>query len=412
MRGRSLASHKIRRVQVASPASIRKVNRSILLTLIRRHQPISRAELARITGFFRSTVSSILDEFIAEKLVIEHPGKTTSRGRSPLSLHLNNDSYRVLGLSVRPMECTLAYAGLSGHIQKVWQFATPSSPDLLVREVGKAISQAARELGLRSSDAFQRIGISIPGLVDSEGKILWTPTHPELTDFPICERIQTHTGLHAVAENDCDLGALSELWLVDSEQVSGRADFVLVNIGDFGIGCGVVIDGHIYFGHNGYFAGEFGHMVIDASSSELCQCGRRGCWELFVSNRATWRHYKPRAAFDAERFEQMLTAAQIGDEAARYAVLETADRIALGLSNIGFALNPAELIISGRITKVWSLIRPVLENSHRARDLRYRVRPARLSEDDLMLHGAVCLALRDVFAIPRFGESSRAEARA
>jgi predicted NBD/HSP70 family sugar kinase len=404
MRGWAPAGRGTGRVQVASPASIRKVNRSILLRLIRKHQPVSRAELARITGFFRSTVSSILDEFIAEKLVTEEPTKTHSRGRSPLSLHLNNESYRVLGLSIRPTECKLAYAGLSGHIQKTWRFGTPSSPEQLVRETGKAMTAIARELGLPSSEAFQCIGISVPGLVDSEGKILWTPTHPELADFPISERIRAHTGVGAVAENDCDIGALSELWLVDGQQGTERSDFVLLNIGDFGAGCGVVLDGHIYFGHDGHFAGEFGHMVTDAASSEKCQCGRRGCWELFVTNRATWRRYRPRTPFRAERFEQMLTAAQIGDSAAGRAVSETADQIALGLSNIGFALNPAEIILSGRITRAWSLIAPALESAHRAPQLGYRVRKARLLEDDLMLHGAVCLALRDVFAIPRFGE--------
>jgi predicted NBD/HSP70 family sugar kinase len=394
-------------VKVASPASIREVNRSILLRLIRKHQPVSRAELARITGFFRSTVSSILDEFLAESLVTEEPRKTRSRGRSSLSLHLNNDSYRVLGLSIRPTECKLAYAGLSGHIQKTWSFATPSTPQQLVQHAGNAMAQAAREIGLRGAERFRRIGISVPGLVDARGKILWTPTHPELTDFPLSERIEADTGVAAVAENDADACALSELWLTDGDPISARPDFVVLNVGDFGAGCGVVIDGHIYFGHNGQFAGEFGHMVIEASSKEVCRCGRRGCWELFVTNQATWRRYRPRSSFRAERFEEMLTLAQMGDTAALQAVREMADHLALGLSNIGFAFNPAEIVISGRIARVWNLIRPALEHAHRAPQLRYRVRVARLGDDDLMLHGAVCLALREKFAIPRFGENGR-----
>ena len=71
---------------------------------------------------------------------------------------------------------------------------------------------------------------------------------------------------------------------------------------------------------------------------------------------------------------------------------------------MGFAFNPAEVIIAGRITAIWDLISNAVATRYGSPHLSYAIRPARLSADDSLLHGAVCLALRDTFARPQFGE--------
>ncbi|MGH9523621.1 MAG: MarR family transcriptional regulator, partial [Terriglobales bacterium] len=56
--------------QVASSETARDINRSVVLNLIRRRQPISRADLARASGLQRSTVSLITDQLIRERWVV------------------------------------------------------------------------------------------------------------------------------------------------------------------------------------------------------------------------------------------------------------------------------------------------------------------------------------------------------
>lgn len=382
------------RILTATPSSVRAVNRSIVLDLIRRHQPISRADLARMTGIFRSSVSDIVDELVAEALVTEERAAPAGRGRVPMSLNLNDDSYRILGLNIRPAHCQIACAGLSGRIQKTLTFETPSSPGKLVQAVGKAV----KDIG--GPEHFKRIGIAVPGHVDAPtGRILWTPTHPELTGFEITEALQSHTGLTALADNDCNVGALSELWFATEAR---PPDFVFLNVSDFGTGAGAVLNGRIYPGHDAHFAAEFGHMVIEAGG-HLCRCGRRGCWEMYVSNAATFARFEPAAPFTPEQFGEMLSAAGSGDNRALSALRETAKYLALGISNIAFALNPAEVVVAGRITAVWDLILEDVNTAHYSPHVRCPVRPARLSADDSLLHGAVCLALRETFAAPHFG---------
>lgn len=383
-------------IRTATPSSVRAVNRSIMLELIRRHQPISRADLARMTGVFRSSVSDIVDELVAERLVSEERATPSGRGRVPMSLQLNDDSHRIIGLNIRPTHCQIACAGLSGRIQETLTFETPSSPGKLVRAVGKALRH------LHATEPFHRMGIAIPGHVDAPtGRILWTPTHPELTGFGITDEIQNQTGIAALADNDCNVGALSELWLSTEDRHSRASDFVFLNVSDFGAGAGAVLNGRIYLGHDAHFAAEFGHMVVDPHGPP-CRCGRRGCWELFVSNAATLGRYDSEP-FTAERFKGLIEAARQGDSRALDTLRETANYLSLGISNIAFALNPAEVVVAGRITAAWDLIQHEVEAAYGSPQLRCIVRPARFSADDSLLHGAVCLALRETFAAPDFG---------
>lgn len=391
------------RIRMATPSSVRAVNRSILLELIRRRQPVSRADLARITGIFRSSVSDIVDELIAEDLVAEERAPASKRGRIPISLRLNNGAYAALGLNIRPKHCQIAYAGLDGSIQRTWTFRTPSSADQLVQGVAKTIRRIREDLGMRPSQPFRKMGIAIPGHVDAPtGRILWTPTHTELTDFPITEEILRHTGIPGLADNDCNVGALSELWLATDRKGDRSADFVFLNVSDFGTGAGVVVNGKIYLGHDAHYAAEFGHMVVEPDGVP-CKCGRRGCWERYVSNCETWRRYEPRAPFSADAFEQMLESAKNGEARALECLLETARYLSVGIFNIAVAFNPAEIVIAGRLTGVWELIRQRIESG--SGQFGCRVRPAQLSADDSLLHGAVCLALQDIFAAPHFGET-------
>ncbi len=391
-------------IRTATPSSVRAVNRSIILELIRRRQPVSRAELARITGIFRSSVSDIVDELVSDGLVLEQRATPSQRGRVPMGLSLNETSYPVLGLNIRPQYSQMACAGLSGRIQKTVTFRTPGSPEKLVHAVARAASSLRHEFCPKRSQ-FRRMGISVPGHVDvSTGRILWTPTHPELSDFPLTEAIFAALDILAFGDNDCNAGALSELWLSTGTKKDRSADFLFLNVSDFGTGAGAVVNGQIYLGHDSHFAAEAGHMVVQPNGI-TCTCGRRGCWERYVSNDATWRRFRPRVEFTIAAFEEMLASARSGNGQALGSIRETARYLSLGISNLGFLFNPAEVVIAGRITAVWDLIADDAIKAYGSPHLSFSIRPAHLSADDSLLHGAVCLALRDVFAAPKFGEA-------
>ena len=236
-------------IRTATPSSVRAVNRAIMLNLIRQKEPISRAELARLTGVFRSSVSDIVDELVEQNVVSEERSTASQRGRVPMSLQLNDLNYPVLGLNIRPEYCQLAWAGLKGQIHESLTFATPTSPGSLVEALGRAVQEITKRAGLKKEEQFRCIGVAVPGHVDAfSGRILWSPTHGELNDFLIGDAIQAHTGIPTLADNDCNVGALSELWLSTSGNPGRKTNFVFLNVSDFGTGAGAVINGEIYSG--------------------------------------------------------------------------------------------------------------------------------------------------------------------
>src|SRR5271154_5737268 len=93
--------------QVASSETARDINRGVVLNLIRRHQPISRADLARVSGLQRSTVSLITEQLIREKWVVYGPVGCIPRGRPPTFLRLN-DRRAIVVADLRPTQITVA----------------------------------------------------------------------------------------------------------------------------------------------------------------------------------------------------------------------------------------------------------------------------------------------------------------
>src|SRR5690348_4022953 len=100
--------------QVASSETARDINRSVVLNLIRHRQPISRADLARVSGLQRSTVSLITEQLIDEKWVINGPTGRLPRGRRPTFLRLN-EKRAILVADIRPAQTTVALADVNGR---------------------------------------------------------------------------------------------------------------------------------------------------------------------------------------------------------------------------------------------------------------------------------------------------------
>src|SRR5262249_199576 len=96
--------------QVATSETARDINRRIMLNLIRRHQPISLADLARHSGLQRSTVSLITEQLIREKWVTEGASGRVPRGRRPRFLHLNKERVGIIGINIRPARTIVALA--------------------------------------------------------------------------------------------------------------------------------------------------------------------------------------------------------------------------------------------------------------------------------------------------------------
>ena len=355
-------------VRVATRGTSRAINRQIVLNLVRSHQPISRVDVARAMNVARGAVTLLVNQLIDEGLLVEGAtdASTTQRGRKPTFLHVNASRRVVIAVDLRVSQSYVLLTDLMGQpIADIVSFETVRDPRALARRLAKIIDQLleAHAPGM----ACEGIGVVVPGMVDrATSRVINAPTLG-WKDCDIRTPIAAATRLPVHVENSGRACALAQLWAV-RDNLPSRGDFVFVSVSD-GLGVGVVVNGEVLRGrHN--IAGEFGHVPLSLDGP-LCACGATGCWEAYVSNRATVARYLRRPvdhiAVDGTTapisMQEVVEAAHNGDPRALAAVQTTARYLGLGLGSIVNALDPDRVYIGGEITRVWDAIAPTVRSA-------------------------------------------------
>jgi len=374
----------------------RQINRNLIFNQIRTRQPVSRADLARVSGLQRSTVSLIVEELLAEKWIIEGSLGRLPRGRRPTFLNLNSQR-GVLALDIHPAQTTLAVTDLGGYILAQSQIALPANPRQVIGAIVKAIEKMIAD---HSDRSFDGIGISLPGRLDLQlNKSNLNHSKPDKPIFApninwpigrIKSRVEEATGLPVVADNVANACALSEIWFGDSD---GMHDLVVVSVSE-GLGTGIFANGRILRGEGG-FAGEFGHVQVDPDGLP-CACGSRGCWETVASNRAGMRYYTEIASKPSPPFESLLKLAEAEDTAAKQSIDKMCAALGRGMQMIASALAPSEIVVVGDITTLWQYAGPRIEAEMR-RNPSIRVPSLRPAQEGnkARLRSAVALVMNE-----------------
>lgn len=340
------------RRESASNRTPREINRNLVFNLIRTRQPLSRADLARVSGLQRSTVSLIVEDLIAERWILEGSTGRLPRGRRPTFLELNHQR-AVIALDIHPAQSTIAVTDLGGKIVAQNVIDLPDDPNKAIQPMVAAIRKL---MDAHSDKSFDGIGVSLPGRADPlMEKLIFAPNlnWPALS---IKSRIQRATGLRVEMDNVANACALSEVWFGDSD---GVRDLVVVNVSE-GIGTGIFANGRLLRGANG-MAGEFGHVQM-ASNGPECGCGSRGCWETVASNRAGLRYFQEISGrASPQSFGAMVKMAQADDADAIKALEKMSSYLGRGLRMVASALAPNEIIIVGDITTVWYMFGRIVE---------------------------------------------------
>lgn len=394
------------RFNVATRGTSREINRSIVLNLVRTHQPISRADLARLMGIRRGAVSLIVNDLLEHGLIFEGATGEAVRGRKPTFLYIDSRRRAVIAADIRASETYLMLTDLLGRpLGGVVNFPTTRDPRHLVTDLARRIKALRTEH--HEIDACDGIGVVVPGMVEhSTMRVLHAPTLG-WRNVDLREPLAAATGLPVQIENSGRACALAQVW-AHRETASG--DVVFVSVSD-GIGVGVIIHGEVLRGrHN--IAGEFGHVPLSLDGPR-CSCGSNGCWEAYVSNRATLARYFGRTAdnhgpMDADQkhftMEDLIARARANDAKALTALQSTARYLGLGLASVVNALDPARVYIGGEITLAWDMIAPIVQAA-----LAERVLTAAAAETELRpvaagehprLQGAAALVAAPAFAAP------------
>ena len=252
-------------------------------------------------------------------------------------------------------------AGLVDENGKIIKkLSTPTLAERGFEEIAADMAALAKRLvseaGLKMSD-IKSLGAGSPGAIDSESGTVLYAGNLGWTNAPLRAEIERLTGLPSNIENDANAAAYGE-YIAHGGDIK---DFILITLGT-GIGGGIIIDGKIYRGFNGAGA-ELGHNTL-IFGGERCNCGKRGCWEVYGSVSGLINQTKAaikespnslmarlgderrtvdgRTAFDA---------AKAGDEAARAVVARYLEYVADGICSLVNIFEPEALLIGGGISK-------------------------------------------------------------
>jgi len=351
-RARGMRHIDLSDVQLASSETARRINRDIVLELIRANQPISRADLSRQSGLQRSTVSQIVEQLIREKWVCEGGVASLPRGRRPTLLELNDDLVAI-AVDIHPKQATVATVDLKGRLLSRSSVPLTSDPAASTQLLTDCMQRMRQSLPRKS---IEGIGISLPGRIDPATQRLIFAPNLNWPDFDLKKVIEKTMGMTVKMENAATASLLAELTF---RRIDGIRDIVMVAVSE-GVGTGVFANGRLISGHRG-MAGEFGHIPLDPSGL-LCSCGRKGCWETFASCVAALRYYKEfQPQGKATTFHELLNLAEEGDQYAAQALAKQALYVGRGLQLIVAALSPSLILIAGDIMPAWHRFGPLIE---------------------------------------------------
>jgi predicted NBD/HSP70 family sugar kinase len=396
---------------MATRGTSREINRQIALTLIRTHQPVSRADLSRLMETNRANVTLLVNELLEDGLVREGAqGNQKVRGRKPTFLYVNAQNSVAVAVDVRASRVFIMLTdSLGKQIGDIRSFPTRISPEEFVPCLASQIKSTLKSYA--DAAVCQGIGIVIPGVLDRRsGRVLHAPTL-HWRNVNLLEPLQKEfEGIEIHLENSGKACALSQIWSVRGEGTTLN-DIVFVSVSD-GVGVGVVMNGELIRGrHN--TAGEFGHVPLSIDGP-LCSCGANGCWEAYISNPATLSRYfgrnmaerRPQSIEIAEfTIEDLIARSRNNDSKAITTLQSTARYLGLGLASIVNALDPSMIYIGGEITEAWDLIEAQVRDAVRERTLTsvlgeapIRIVPA---VEYPRLRGAVALVTAPAFAAPK-----------
>jgi predicted NBD/HSP70 family sugar kinase len=340
--------------QVATSETARQINRRIALNFIRRHDSMSRADLARLSGLQRSTVSAIVDQLIAEGWVTEGDVGRAPRGRRPRVLHLNVERAGILAVELRPETTTVGLAGVDARFVEQTSWPTPHTPEAFARKLARTVATMRRAY---PKFVCEGMGISLPGRVSATRRLVFAP-NLRWGDVDLASLIESAIGLPVVLENAANACALAELWF---GRHSGDIQHLLAVTVSEGIGVGMLVNGQLVHGGQA-MAGEFGHITIDEDGPP-CPCGKRGCWERYASNSAAVQHYvhgPSSEVGDIPRFEDLLRFADHGDRRAIQALERMARFLGFGLAGLATGLAPEVFGVIGERTAAGGRLGPIV----------------------------------------------------
>ncbi|MGC8766017.1 MAG: ROK family transcriptional regulator [Brevinematia bacterium] len=335
--------------------SIKNYNRRKIISLLISKRELTKQEISLKTKISIPTVTANVNELIKEGIIEESGVASSSGGRKPVLVRFIPDSRLSFGVDINVERAKIALVNLDCKILDEITFSIASFHKIeeMVKRISKEIDRMIAENKIDEGKVLG-IGFSLPGTVNEKKMLLELAPNLKMKNINF-KQFNSIFRFPFYIENEANAGAIAEHILSGSK----INNFVYVSITQ-GVGTGVIINGHLYKGKN-QRAGEFGHMVIIPEGKQ-CNCGRKGCWELYVSERALLSSYANESGENVG-LDDFMKKVYNKDKIATEVWNNYIEYLSIGIENMILGLDPTAIIIGGNIAKYEDLlVEPIKSN--------------------------------------------------
>lgn len=347
---------------------VKQINKTLVLETILHEAPISRADISQKVGLNKGTVSSLVNELLEDQLIYESGPGQSSGGRRPVILLFNDKAGFSIGIDLGVNYILGVLTDLRGNIiVEVNKKLTVRSYEVVIEILQSVISDLINAAP-QSHYGIVGIGIGVPGLVNNHGEVLVAP-NLGWKNINLREEIENCFDIPVLIENEANAGAYGEkLYGAGKEN-----DNILYISAGIGIGVGIILNGKLFYGMNG-FSGEAGHMIVQVNGKD-CTCGSSGCWELYASEKALLEEARKLKLTSITEgtlsIELLLELANSGNEDIINLFHSIGMYLGVGINNIINIFNPEQVIIGNRLAMAKDWLEKSIEKFIKNHTMKY-----------------------------------------
>jgi len=345
--------------------------KKVVFKLLYYNGALSVAELSTYTNKSVPNITSVINGLLKDGYVIEHGLAPSTGGRRAVTYRLNKKvkAYFIAVAMDQFITRIVAYNLANEAVYPETSFSLPLQDNAeAFQQLCVAIDRYITSANTKR-DAIIGIGIAMPGFIDVE-KGINASFFTDNDQIGLRDRLIQRFSLPVYIENDSSAIAIAELHFGSAK---GLRDVMVVNMG-WGIGLGMIVNGSLFRGHNGY-AGEFSHIPL-SHSNKLCSCGKRGCMEVDASLLVAVENAKRAiaegntsslerlfAAPNKSEGDHLIDAARKGDQLAITSISDAAFMMGKGIATLIHIMNPERIVLSGRGAATGNLLLPPVQRA-------------------------------------------------
>jgi predicted NBD/HSP70 family sugar kinase len=343
---------------ISDASLLKQINHVRILSVVRCHSGLSRAEIARHTGLNRSTVTVITSDLIENGLLREGRKQTESSsngGRPGIGLELHPDGAFFIGAAIDADDLTVVEMNLAAQVVNRLQVPTPESmtPEAVIDQLSDCIAHLRRANPL-SEERLRGIGITVPGTLNRDGVVIQAPKLG-WRQVKLRHYLESLTDLPLYVENDANAAALVEVYLGKAMPTHSLIYLLL----DTGVGSGIVMNNRIFRGAHGT-AGEVCELLVDRNNTSYAEEEMPGSLGGLVSRKALLKRYQSHSG-QSISFEEFLKRLSQNEAEAQIVIQGWAESLGHGLISLVKVFDPERLVLGGELAILVPYVKSQLE---------------------------------------------------